>query len=149
MLLGHDDGFVRDKDMKVTVAFNRFGPNCIQRMPRIRHGYAHVVNNFYDGWRDYAMGGSMNPTIKSQGNLYVAVGNKEVIWKEDGPGRGTSWNLKSVNDAFINGASFRQVGSAGVSPHYKPDEAFAAGNPDQVHALTRDAGALRCHANGC
>ena len=34
MLLGHDDGFLRDKNMKVTVAFNRFGPNCNQRMPR-------------------------------------------------------------------------------------------------------------------
>lgn len=34
MLLGHDDGFRRDKNMKVTVAFNHFGPNCEQRMPR-------------------------------------------------------------------------------------------------------------------
>lgn len=34
MLLGHDDGFLRDKSMKVTVAFNYFGPNCNQRMPR-------------------------------------------------------------------------------------------------------------------
>lgn len=34
MLLGHDDGFRRDKDMRVTVVFNHFGPNCVQRMPR-------------------------------------------------------------------------------------------------------------------
>lgn len=34
MLLGHDDGYVRDKDMRVTVVFNHFGPNCNQRMPR-------------------------------------------------------------------------------------------------------------------
>lgn len=34
MLLGHDDGYRRDKDMKVTVAFNHFGPHCRQRMPR-------------------------------------------------------------------------------------------------------------------
>jgi pectate lyase len=34
MLLGHDDGFVRDKNMKVTVVYNYFGPNCHQRMPR-------------------------------------------------------------------------------------------------------------------
>lgn len=38
MLLGHDDGFLRDKNMKVTVAFNYFGPSCHQRMPR----YVHV-----------------------------------------------------------------------------------------------------------
>jgi pectate lyase len=34
MLLGHDDGYVRDRNMRVTLAFNRFGPNCKQRMPR-------------------------------------------------------------------------------------------------------------------
>jgi pectate lyase len=34
MLLGQDDGFVRDKNMKVTVVYNYFGPNCQQRMPR-------------------------------------------------------------------------------------------------------------------
>ena len=34
MLLGHDDGFRRDQNMRVTVAFNHFGPNCVQRMPR-------------------------------------------------------------------------------------------------------------------
>ncbi|KAF7024093.1 hypothetical protein CFC21_036500 [Triticum aestivum] len=51
MLLGHDDQHVADRRMRVTVAFNRFGPNVNQRMPRIRHGYAHVVNNFYDGRR--------------------------------------------------------------------------------------------------
>ncbi|KAK5777926.1 hypothetical protein PVK06_045893 [Gossypium arboreum] len=34
MLLGHDDGHLRDKNMMVTVIFNHFGPNCNQRMPR-------------------------------------------------------------------------------------------------------------------
>jgi len=34
MLLGHSDNFPDDKEMKVTVAFNRFGPGLVQRMPR-------------------------------------------------------------------------------------------------------------------
>ena len=34
MLLGHHDGFVRDKNMKVTVVYNYFGRNCHQHMPR-------------------------------------------------------------------------------------------------------------------
>jgi pectate lyase len=37
MLLGHDDGFTTDRRMRVTVAFNRFGPNVNQRMPRYSH----------------------------------------------------------------------------------------------------------------
>lgn len=35
MLLGHDDGYDADRRMRVTVAFNRFGPNVNQRMPRL------------------------------------------------------------------------------------------------------------------
>lgn len=34
MLLGHRDGFTADRVMKVTVAFNHFGPGLVQRMPR-------------------------------------------------------------------------------------------------------------------
>jgi pectate lyase len=34
MLLGHSDAFPADSSMKVTVAFNRFGPGLVQRMPR-------------------------------------------------------------------------------------------------------------------
>lgn len=34
MLLGHQDGYTADKVMKTTVAFNHFGPQLVQRMPR-------------------------------------------------------------------------------------------------------------------
>ncbi|XP_057822960.1 pectate lyase 1-like [Cryptomeria japonica] len=35
MLLGHSDDYRADKAMKVTVAFNHFGPGLIERMPRL------------------------------------------------------------------------------------------------------------------
>ncbi|KAH7517503.1 hypothetical protein FEM48_Zijuj09G0071800 [Ziziphus jujuba var. spinosa] len=43
MLLGHSDSYTRDKQMQVTIAYNHFGEGLIQRMPRCRHGYFHVV----------------------------------------------------------------------------------------------------------
>ncbi|MQL73128.1 hypothetical protein Taro_005441 [Colocasia esculenta] len=81
MLLGHSDSYARDRVMQVTIAFNHFGEGLIQRMPRCRHGYFHVVNNDYTHWEMYAIGGSANPTINSQGNRYLAPMNpfaKEV-----------------------------------------------------------------------
>jgi len=50
------------------------------KLCRIRFGYAHVVNNLYQGWMQYAIGGSMNPSVKSQANLFIAPKsrNKEV-----------------------------------------------------------------------
>uniref|UniRef100_A0A0E0L0K7 Pectate lyase n=1 Tax=Oryza punctata TaxID=4537 RepID=A0A0E0L0K7_ORYPU len=46
ILLGHNDDYTHDKAMQVTVAFNRFGPDLVQRMmPRCRFGLFHVINN--------------------------------------------------------------------------------------------------------
>ena len=45
MLLGHDDKYQPDSGMQVTIAFNHFGVALVQRMPRCRRGYIHVVNN--------------------------------------------------------------------------------------------------------
>ncbi|KAL0319352.1 UNVERIFIED_CONTAM: putative pectate lyase 4 [Sesamum angustifolium] len=87
MLLGHNDGYRRDKNMRVTVAFNHFGPRCQQRMPRIPVGYAHVVNNLYLGWGSYALGGSMNPSIKSEANLFIAPEGQN----KESPGTPNEW----------------------------------------------------------
>ena len=38
----------------------------------VRTGYAHVANNKYDAWGMYAIGGSSNPTILSEGNYHYA-----------------------------------------------------------------------------
>lgn len=39
---------------------------------RVRIGYAHVANNRYDEWQMYAIGGSADPTILSEGNYFAA-----------------------------------------------------------------------------
>lgn len=39
---------------------------------RVRFGYAHVANNRYDEWKMYAIGGSADPTIFSEGNYFIA-----------------------------------------------------------------------------
>lgn len=72
MLFGASDSYSQDQKMQITVAFNHFGKRMVQRMPRCRWGYIHVVNNDYTHWNMYAIGGSQHPTIISQGNRYVA-----------------------------------------------------------------------------
>lgn len=72
MLLGHNDKYSLDTGMQITIAFNHFGEQLVQRMPRCRRGYIHVVNNDFTAWEMYAIGGSANPTINSQGNRYTA-----------------------------------------------------------------------------
>ena len=71
-LFGATNDYVEDKKMQITVAFNHFGKGLVQRMPRCRFGFFHVVNNDYTHWIMYALGGSQNPTIVSQGNRFIA-----------------------------------------------------------------------------
>ena len=81
-MLGADDSHSEDRNMLVTVAFNRFDIGCTQRMPRCRFGFFQVVNNDYNKWGMYAIGGSASPTILSQGNRFLASDStKEVIYQ--------------------------------------------------------------------
>ncbi|KAJ8546391.1 hypothetical protein K7X08_018974 [Anisodus acutangulus] len=129
MLLGHSDSYTQDKGMQVTVAFNHFGEGLVQRMPRCRHGYFHVVNNDYTHWEMYAIGGSAAPTINSQGNRFLAPNEKfrkEVTKHEDAPeSQWRSWNWRSEGDLMLNGAYFRQTG-AGASSTYARASSLSA-----------------------
>lgn len=58
--------------MRITVIYNHFGKRLVQRMPRVRSGIVHVINNDYTHWEMYAIGGSHHATIISQGNRYIA-----------------------------------------------------------------------------
>jgi pectate lyase len=81
MLFGASESYSGDGIMQITVAFNHFGRGLVQRMPRCRWGFVHVVNNDYTHWLMYAIGGSSHPTIISQGNRFIAPPNgfaKEV-----------------------------------------------------------------------
>ncbi|ESW23579.1 hypothetical protein PHAVU_004G059200 [Phaseolus vulgaris] len=153
MLLGHSDSYTQDKDMQVTIAFNHFGEGLVQRMPRCRHGYFHVVNNDYTHWEMYAIGGSANPTINSQGNRFLAPNirfSKEVTKHEDAPqSEWMSWNWRSEGDMFLNGAYFRQSG-AGASSIYARASSLSARPSSLVGSMTITAGALTCRkGNRC
>ncbi|CAN0897847.1 Probable pectate lyase 8 [Linum grandiflorum] len=147
MLLGHSDSYMRDKQMQVTIAYNHFGEGLIQRMPRCRHGYFHVVNNDYTHWEMYAIGGSADPTINSQGNRYLAPNNpfaKEATKRVDTyNGMWKGWNWRSQGDLFLNGAYFTASGTRAGSS-YARASSLAAKPSSLVGMMTGSAGALAC-----
>ncbi|XWS73087.1 hypothetical protein CRYUN_Cryun02cG0095800 [Craigia yunnanensis] len=107
------------KVMKVIVVFNRFGVGLIERMPRVRIGYAHVANNRYDEWKMYAIGGSANPTIFTEGNYFIALdnpSNKHVTKREASNWK--NWRWRSSKDVFMNGAYFVPFVYGSSSPLY-------------------------------
>ncbi|KVI09719.1 AmbAllergen, partial [Cynara cardunculus var. scolymus] len=164
MLMGHDDGYMPDKGMQVktllcindlyisdmllllicvTFAFNHFGRGLIQRMPRCRHGYFHVVNNDFTEWKMYAIGGSANPTINSQGNRYIAppeADAKEVTKRVDtDEGNWAGWNWRTDGDIMVNGAFFVPSGE-GMSTTYANAASYEPKSAALVTQLTMNAG---------
>ncbi|XP_051127572.1 probable pectate lyase 8 [Andrographis paniculata] len=149
MLLGHSDSYTKDKRMQVTIAYNHFGEGLIQRMPRCRHGYFHVVNNDYTHWEMYAIGGSANPTINSQGNRYLAPANpfaKEVTKRvETAESKWKGWNWRSEGDLMLNGAYFvPSGGGGGGASSYNRASSLGAKSSSMVASITSDAGVLTC-----
>ncbi|EEF43829.1 putative pectate lyase 2 [Ricinus communis] len=146
MLLGHNDGYSADKIMKVTIAFNHFGSGLIERMPRVRFGYAHVANNRYDEWKMYAIGGSADPTIFSEGNYFIApdVYSSKQVTKREAKSGWKNWKWRSSKDVFMNGAYFLQSGYGSIIPPYSRTQSFPVAPGLLVPALTSDAGPLRC-----
>lgn len=151
MLLGHSDDYLPDSGMQVTIAFNHFGKKLVQRMPRCRRGYIHVVNNDFTQWEMYAIGGSGNPTINSQGNRYTAPLNpyakevtKRVVTEEK---HWKNWNWRSEGDIMVNGAYFV---TSGVTLELEYEKAYSV-EPKSVgfiDQLTINAGVLGGRNNG-
>lgn len=145
MLLGHDDKYLPDSGMQVTIAFNHFGEGLVQRMPRIRRGYVHVVNNDFTHWEMYAIGGSANPTINSQGNRYTAPDDpnlKEVTKREDtDDGQWDDWNWRTDGDTMVNGAFFVPSGQ-GLSNQYAKAYSVDPKSALLINQLTANAGVL-------
>ncbi|CAH1430424.1 unnamed protein product [Lactuca virosa] len=144
MLLGHSDDYLADAGMQVTVAFNHFGERLVERMPRCRHGYFHVVNNDYTEWKLYAIGGSAAPTINSQGNRFVAMADdrrevtKRMNAKDD---EWKGWNWRSEGDLMVNGAFFVPSG-AGLEVQYAKASSVPPMSAYLINQLTRHAGVL-------
>ncbi|KAF8390257.1 hypothetical protein HHK36_024782 [Tetracentron sinense] len=154
MLFGASDSFLGDKIMQITVAFNHFGRGLVQRMPRCRWGFFHVVNNDYTHWLMYAIGGSQQPTIISQGNRFIAPPNlaaKEVT-KRDYAGEDVwkQWTWRSEGDLMMNGAFFVKSGNPSKRRPFSKKDMITAKPGTFVTRLTRFSGALNCkRKQGC
>ncbi|KAG0605332.1 hypothetical protein M758_9G049900 [Ceratodon purpureus] len=150
MLFGASPADTMDRSMYVTVAYNKFGPGLTQRMPRVRYGNCHVVNNDYSsGWGIYAIGGSEAPIILAQGNVFNAYKSKKQVTSrinDGGPtfGGPENWEWKSEGDSFENGAYFSGVSMKWSAQSYSQTSSCSARPASMVSEMVRDAGPLIC-----
>lgn len=96
----------------------------------------------------YAIGGSSNPTILSQGNRFMASANpfaKEVTKRQNATeSEWKKWNWRSEDDVLLDGAYFTPSGSQ-VFSTYATAYSATPKSSALVEQLTRNAGALSCN----
>ncbi|GLU17135.1 hypothetical protein SLE2022_335290 [Rubroshorea leprosula] len=151
MLFGASDSYSEDTKMQITVAFTHFGRGLVQRMPRCRWGFIHIVNNDYTHWLMYAIGGSSHPTILSQGNRFIAPPNlaaKEVTKRDYAtPQQWASWPWRSEGDLMLNGAFFNESGDPSTTKKFSSQYMVTPYSATQVPLLRKFSGALTCFTN--
>lgn len=149
LLFGASDKTDIDSKMRITVAYNHFGKRLVQRMPRVRGGIVHVINNDYTHWNKYAIGGSHGATVISQGNRFIAPmlpELKEVTHRDAPEWDWKRWSWCSQGDIFARGAFFRSSGdcSKGNIARLAGMDAIYPRRGRAVKSMTRFAGYLGC-----
>ncbi|KAI8541614.1 hypothetical protein RHMOL_Rhmol08G0075700 [Rhododendron molle] len=148
LLFGARDNNIQDDSMRITVAYNHFGKRLVQRMPRVRSGIVHVVNNDYTHWEMYAIGGSNHATLISQGNRFIAPDRpefKQVTHRDAPEFEWRKWTWRSEGDLFVNGAFFVQSGDPNGPKKLGTLDHVQAKPGAMVKRLTQFAGVL----SGC
>lgn len=149
MLFGGRDEDEIDSKMQITLAYNHFGRFLVQRMPRCRRGFFHLVNNDYTHWLMYAIGGSHNATIISQGNRYIApdaIDKKQITHRVLGTSNNEwmKWTWVSDRDEMRNGAVFVPSGDQNGARTFAALTKIRAVPGRNVHMLTKFSGHITC-----
>ncbi|CAI9261608.1 unnamed protein product [Lactuca saligna] len=150
MLLGHNDNNMEDKIMKVTIVYNHFGEDLVQRMSRVRLGYAHVANNKYDEWHMFTEEDMHLQNVyllegkSAQKTQYLKFESFVGYKKENNKNGWKNWKWRSSKDVFLGGAYFIPSGYGSCAPGYSKAQYFPVTHGSQVPALPANAGPLRC-----
>lgn len=81
MLIGHSDSFTADAGrLQITIANNVFR-QLGQRVPRVRYGQVHLLNNYFEGSKSapvyahsYSIGIGTGGQVRSNGNVFAISG---------------------------------------------------------------------------
>lgn len=129
MLIGHKDGNTADMGyLKVSVHHNWWN-KTVQRHPRVRFGWVHVYNNYYDNDSLYGVVSACSAKVLVEGNYFKKIPVPMHSGYQDSP-EGDVVERSNVYDGC--GSPVIQVGS------YKPTGYVMTGVPEVTYSYTLD-----------
>jgi len=125
-LIGSSATKTADTIIKVTMAWNWWADGVVERMPRVRFGKVHVVNNLVKtNTSNYAVRAGQNANILVEKNLFVATKQPIDIFTDesgqmvkvttDNVFKNTSGNTAGVNDTKVFTPTYSLTGLLDVA----------------------------------
>jgi pectate lyase len=119
-LIGNSDSKTSDRGrLKVTMMYNWWTTGCVERMPRVRFGQVHVVNNLFDSPQaDYCVRAGIEADILVESNYFDGVNEPINLFENDFTAvtaRNNVFNATTGNTAG-SGTSFTPPYSLGIAP---------------------------------
>lgn len=138
-LFGSSDGATGDEGkLRITMQYNWWGEGCKERMPRVRYGKVHMVNNYFSSSvANQGIRAAYKADILAEGNYFISGYTKPIDEFEK--------NYTAILSKNNQGASDLTKGTAFLPP-YTLTITNAA---DIVAPIKSCAGAKLSSVNGC
>ncbi|MEN9308683.1 MAG: hypothetical protein RL173_2615 [Fibrobacterota bacterium] len=105
-LIGSSATKTADTVIKVTMAWNWWADGVVERMPRVRFGKVHVINNLVKtNTSNYAVRAGQNANILVEKNAFIKTKNPIEIFKDE-----TGQMVKVTADNYFEATSGTQAG---------------------------------------
>ena len=119
-LLGNSDTKTTDRDkLKITMMYNWWTSGCVERMPRVRFGQVHVVNNYFNSKQaSYCVRAGIEADILVESNYFDSVSTPIDLYQNNFTAvteRNNVFNVTSGNK-IGSGTSFTPPYSLIITP---------------------------------
>ena len=144
-LLGNSDSKTSDRTkLKITMMYNWWTAGCVERMPRVRYGQVHVVNNLFDSKNaSYCVRAGIEADILVEANYFDAVKTPIDLYQNN-------FTAVTQKNNFFSGTSGNTNGSGtSFTPPYALAITAAANVKALVSNATCGAGATMPNPTSC
>jgi pectate lyase len=131
MLIGSSDERTTDRGkLRITLLNNWFAEGVMERMPRVRFGQVHVVNNlFASSGNNHCVRGGIEADIRVEGNVFIGVKEPIDFFEDDFKA------ITATNNVFTNTTG----NTSGRGTAFTPPYSITVAAPNTIEAKVKNA----------
>lgn len=113
-LIGNSDSKTSDRNkLKVTMMYNWWGAGCKERMPRVRYGQIHMVNNYFNSTgNNHCIRAGREANIRVESNYFESVRTPIDLYQNDFTA------VTAVNNTFVSTTGNTTGSGTAFTPPY-------------------------------